>query len=257
MPAERIAAGKAATGKIAVTVSRIKDQVEIMVEDDGRGIDAERITAAAVQKGFISREKAAALAADEKLLLICNAGFSTADRVTEVSGRGVGMDVVKSTIQSMGGTISIAATPDRGSCFLLRLPLTIAIINVLLVKVGKFTLAIPLTAVARTLDLRLEEIAIIDDQEVFFLDSETVPLLHLGHCLNMMPEDSPGNSVPVFVTEHKGRRVALRVDKMLGHQEVFVKPLDRPLAVIDGISGATILGDGEIVFILDILNRLL
>ena len=190
-PAERISAGKSASGRVVVAVSRETDQVEIRLEDDGRGIDAEQIAAAAVQQGFISREKAAALQVEEKLLLICHAGFSTAARVTEISGRGVGMDVVRTTIQSLGGTLSISSVPGKSSCFLLRLPLTIAIINVLLVKVGRFTLAIPLTAVSRTLDLLREDIAVIDNQEVIFLESEMVPLFHLGRCLNLQTEASP------------------------------------------------------------------
>jgi two-component system chemotaxis sensor kinase CheA len=256
-PAARSSAGKSSAGKIAVSVSRVKDQVEIRVEDDGRGIDAERITLAAVQKGFISREKAAGLPVAEKLMLICHAGFSTAERVTEISGRGVGMDVVKTTIQSLGGTLSISSVPGQGSCFLLRLPLTIAIVNVLLVKVGRFTLAIPLTAVLRTLDLKREEVAIIDDQEVFFLDDETMPIFHLGRFLNMPQDAGNADTAPLFITEFKGRRVALQVDKLLGNQEVFVKPLARPLSVIEGLCGATVLGDGEVVFILDVLNRLM
>lgn len=256
-PAERSAAGKPAAGRVALSVSRVKDQVEILIEDDGRGIDAEQIVAAAVAKGFISREKAAALPAAEKLMLICHAGFSTAVKVTEISGRGVGMDVVRTTIQSLGGTVAVSTVPGQGSCFQLRLPLTIAIINVLLVKVGRFTLAIPLTAVSRTLDLKREEIAVIDGQEVFFLDEETVPLIHLGRCLNLQPEGGSRETVPLFITEFKGRRLALQVDRMLGNQEVFVKPLGRPLTVIEGLSGASVLADGEVVFILDILNRLL
>jgi two-component system chemotaxis sensor kinase CheA len=256
-PAERTAAGKPAAGRVVVAVTRDKDQVEIRLEDDGRGMEAEQVAAAAVHKGFISREKAAGLSTTEKLLLICHAGFSTAERVTELSGRGVGMDVVKTTIQSLGGTLSISSVPEKSSCFLLRLPLTIAIINVLLVKVGRFTLAIPLTAVNRTLDLKRDDIAVIDNQEVLFIESEMVPLFHLGRCLNMQTAESTAERVPLFITEHKGRRVALEVDKLLGNQDVFVKPLSRPLAVIEGIYGITVLGDGEVVFIMDILNRLL
>lgn len=256
-PAERISAGKPASGKVAISVSRVKDQVEILVEDDGRGIDPEQITAAAVEKGFISREKASGLNVAEKLLLVCHAGFSTADKVTEISGRGVGMDVVRTTIQSLGGTISITSGPEQGATFRLRLPLTIAIINVLLVKIGSFTLAIPLTAVTRTLDLKLEDIAVIDNQEVLFLDNETMPLFHLGRCLNVQPDVPSGHTVPLVITEHKGRKVALQVDKLLGYHEVFVKPLLRPLSGIEGLCGATVLGNGEVVFIMDILNRLL
>lgn len=255
LPQERRAAGKDASGRIELAVSRLQDQVEIRIMDDGRGIDPELIARAAVRKGIVTADRAAALKPEEKLLLICQPGFSTAARVTEVSGRGVGMDVVKSVVQSMGGTLAISSAPGNGSRFLLRLPSTIAIINVLLVQVGAFTLAIPLTAVIRTYDLKREEIVFLDGREVFFHDEETVPLEYLGHYLHLGSGTDTGETVPLFMVEVKGRKLALRVDKLLGNQEVFVKPLRRPLSAMKGLCGATVLGSGEIVFILDILNR--
>jgi len=254
-PQERVAKGKPAAGRISISVSREKDQVEIRIEDDGRGMNHEEIVAAAVAKGFISKEKAAALSNDEKLLLICHPGFSTAKKVTDISGRGVGMDVVKTAIQSMGGTLSIITETGAGSYFLLRLPLTIAIINVLLVKVGRITLAFPLTAVDRTMELKCDELATIDEQKIFFLKDDTLPIIPLGQVLNISSLAQQRETVQLFITEIKGQKVAFEVDQILGNQEIFVRPLPRPLSALKGINGATILGSGEVVFILDILTR--
>jgi two-component system chemotaxis sensor kinase CheA len=250
----RLAAGKPACGTVSLTVTRRKDQVEIVITDDGTGMDPERICAAAVAKGVISPEKAAALSGHEKLLLVCLPGFSTAPSVTDVSGRGVGMDVVKTTLQSLGGALTISSEPGRGSSFFLKLPLTIAIINVLLVAVGRLTVAVPLTAVIRTLELRRDELASMEGEEFFFLDDEQLPLLSLQGLLNIPGAEEPGDCLSIFVAEIKGRRVGIRVDRLLGHQEVFVKPLTRPLTVLPGLNGATILGDGQIIFILDIFH---
>jgi two-component system chemotaxis sensor kinase CheA len=256
--AERIAAGKPAAGRVCISVARYKDQVEIRIEDDGKGIDPAKIAAAAVTKGFITAEQAARLSAEEQLMLICHPGFSTAATVTDISGRGVGMDVVRTTIQSLKGTMTIFSEPGKGSCFQLRLPLTLAIINVLLVKAGGLTLAVPLTAVSRTMELRSEEIATIDDKDVFFHGEETVPLLPLGRLLGLGSDEAhQTETLPLLITEVNDRKTALQVDRILGTQEVFVKPLGRPLAAMPGFSGATILGGGEIVFILDIINRVL
>ncbi len=253
-PAERLAAAKPAGGTVSLTVTRLKDQVEITIADDGRGMDPESICRAAVAKGVIGRERAASLSLHEKLMLVCQPGFSTAAEITEVSGRGVGMDVVKTTLQSLGGSLSIAAEPGRGSTFLLRLPLTIAIINVLLVTVGRLTVAVPLTAVIRTLDVRRDELACIGGEEVVFHNDEELPLLPLRDLLTVPAAEETGETASIFVAEIKGRRVGVLVDKVLGHQEVFVKPLARPLSALPGLNGAAILGDGQIVFILDIFH---
>lgn len=256
-PQERTAKGKSTAGRISISVSREKDQVAIRVEDDGKGMDPESILAAAVAKGFLPKEKGAALTDDEKLMLICHPGFSTAEKITNISGRGVGMDVVRTAIQSMGGSLSIITETGAGSSFLLRLPHTIAIINVLLVKVGQFTLAIPLTAVSRTMELKAEEIASMEGRDFFYLDDEAVPIVPLGQILNITSKEPPGKSVQLFITEIKGRRTGLQVDQLLGNQEVFVKPLHKPLSSLQRINGATVLGNGEIVFILDILSKVL
>jgi len=252
--AERLAAGKPARGSVTISVLRVKDQVEISIADDGRGMNPDQILAAAVSRGVVPREKAAGLSAHDKLMLICHPGFSTAARLTEISGRGVGMDVVKTTLQDLNGTLTITTEPGRGSCFLLKLPLTLAIINVLLVSVGQLTLAVPVTAITRTMELKRDELATIDDQNVFFLHGETIPLISLRHFLSMHADPEAAENVPLFIAEIKGRKTGILVDRLLGQQEVFVKPLARPLSSIAGLNGVTILGDGQIIFILDILN---
>lgn len=254
-PQERVAQGKPPTGRISISVSREKDQVEILIEDDGRGMDAEKIAQAAVAKGFLPKEKLAALSAEKKLLLICHPGFSTAEKVTELSGRGVGMDVVRAAIQSVGGALSIFTESGAGSSFLLRLPLTIAIIHVLLIKVGSFTLAIPLTAVDRTLELRGEDLATVAGEKICFLNDETLPIVPIGQILNINTEELDKETVQLFITSLKGQKMAIQVDQILGHQEIFVKALPRPLSAIKGISGVSVLGNGEIAFILDIRNK--
>lgn len=252
--AERVAAGKPARGMVTISVLRVKDQVEIAIADDGCGMNPDQILAAAVSRGVVPRERAAGLSVHDKLMLICHPGFSTAARITEISGRGVGMDVVKTTLQELSGTLAITTEPGCGSCFLLKLPLTIAIINVLLVSVGQLTLAVPVTAITRTMELKREELATIDQQEVFFLNGEAIPLLSLRHFLNIHAAPEPAENVPLFIAEIKGRKTGLLVDRLLGQQEVFVKPLARPLSSLAGLNGVTILGDGQVIFILDILN---
>jgi|OpeIllAssembly_1097287.scaffolds.fasta_scaffold02743_2 two-component system chemotaxis sensor kinase CheA len=254
-PQERVANGKPASGRISISVSREKDQVEIRIEDDGRGMNHDKIVAAAVAKGFISKDKAAVLSDDEKLLLICHPGFSTAEKITDISGRGVGMDVVRTAIQSMGGALSIITESGAGSYFLLRLPLTIAIINVLLVKVGSITLAFPLTAVDRTMELKCDELATVEEQRIFFLNDDALPITSLAQFLNINSLAQQRETVQLFITEIKGQKMAFEVDQLLGNQEIFVRPLPRPLSALQGINGATVLGSGEVVFILDILTR--
>ena len=257
-PAERAAAGKDRVGRLAVAITRLQDQVEIRIEDDGRGMDPEKLAAAAVAKGFVTRDQLARFSQLDKMMLICHPGFSTARKVTDISGRGVGMDVVRTAIQALGGTLAIISEPCGGSSFTLRLPITIAIVNVLLVKTGSLTLAVPLTAVERTMEIKSDDIATIDGQDQFFMGSETIPLVDFRTLLNLNSvAESRSGTTYLFLTELKGVRTGVKVDRLLGNQEVFVKPLARPLSALRGVNGATILGEGEVVFIVDILNNAL
>ena len=254
-PAEREASGKPIQGRIRLVVSRQKDQVVIVVEDDGRGMDPARLVDLAIEKGLVGPEAARLMTHGEALMLTCLPGFSTAREVTGVSGRGVGMDAVRSTIQTLGGNMAIESEPGKGSRFILRLPLTIAIINVLLVRLSLIAVAIPVTNVQRTLELKRSLIYMRGKQALFDLDGEQLPLLSLNRILGF-PHGDAGDLLPLFVCELKGRRVGLVVDSFIGQQEIFVKPLGRPLASMKWLGGGAVLGNGEVVFILDVANLL-
>lgn len=250
---QRLACGKPAKGSIRLSAHREKDQLIIVVEDDGRGMDTAKLLASAIEKGFLKPEKANELSRRETLQLICIPGFSTAREVTDVSGRGVGMDAVTSTLQSLAGNLAIESEQGRGSKIILKLPLTITIINVLLAKIGRFTVAVPVTNIIHTLEFKRSGLG---DQEIFYMGDEAIPLMSLNHIFDASATSPDGGFISFFITEVKGRKVGVAVDRFLGQQEVFVKPLGRPLARLKGLAGGAILGDGEIVFILDVANLL-
>ncbi|MRR33289.1 chemotaxis protein CheA [bacterium] len=253
-PADRLAAGKPVAGEISVEVRREKGRVTVTVADDGRGMDPARLVAAAVEKRLVRREEGALLDPRQALMLICLPGFSTAREVTDVSGRGVGMDAVRASLQSLGGSLDIESEPGRGSRFILSLPMTISIIQVLLVACGSMVVAFPVTKVLRTVDLKREAIISRGRRKMFLLGEEEIPLMSLHRLLGFRLHPLKCPSVPAVVVEMKGRLVGLVVDRFAGQQDVFVKPLGRPLNRMRGLSGAAILGDGHVVFILDPAN---
>jgi two-component system chemotaxis sensor kinase CheA len=238
------------TGEVTVTARREKDLVLLQVADNGRGMDAGTIRKKAVERGLLSPAQAKALRERDLLQLVCHPGFSTAEKVTETSGRGVGMDVVKSAAESLGGTLEISSEPGRGTRVLLKLPLSVAIIQVLLVECSGHTLAIPITRVLRTLVISREEIRSSGRQMVLRQGEDVIPLLSLRKILRLPARPSAG-SIPVVITEIHGRKAGLVVDRLSGQREVFVKSLAFPLDRLSGISGATVLGDGSVVFIID------
>ncbi len=251
---ERLACGKPPQGKITLSVTREKDLVVVEVADDGRGMEPGELIAAAVAKGLIGPEEGRLITPREAFLLTCIPGFSTAKEVTDISGRGVGMDAVRATIQGLGGSLAIESEEKRGSRIILKLPLTIAIINVLLATAGPLTVAIPVSAVLRTLEVRRDLVEVCDSQAVFCLGEELLPLLSLEGTFGLRPAKPSMDAIPVFVSEVRGRRVGVAVDRFLGQQEVFVKPLGRPLAKLKGLAGGAVMGNGRIVFILDVAN---
>ena len=255
-PDARLSAGKPANGTVSLTAFRERDQVVITVADDGRGMDPARLVAAAVAKGLISAEEGEALPPSEALLLTCRPGFSTAREVTDVSGRGVGMDAVQTAIQKVGGTLAMESEPGAGSRIQLRLPLTVAIIPVLLVAAAHLSLALPITAIEQTLDLDRQRIIRRDGRLLFIQHEAELPLLSLNRLLGRPLAAVRERTVPVLVCQVRGRRLGLVVDRFLGQQEVFVKPLGRPLASLRGLAGTVTLGTGEIVFLLDLPSLL-
>ena len=250
-PDERKKAGKPPVGAIRLAAWGERDQVIIEVSDDGRGMDTKRIAETAVARGLVTSEEVAAMSQQEILALICHPRFSMTKEVTRVSGRGVGMDVARRTVESLHGSLEILSTPGVGSAFRLRLPLTLAIIQALLVEVGAETYAIPSSFIERAVAVEPHQIRPIQRRAVIMLD-ETIPLLRLDELLQV-PE-SGNDSHYMVVVERGNQRVGLLVDSLIGQEEIVIKSLPGFLGKIPGLAGATILGGGEVVLILDVPN---
>jgi len=252
-PELRLAAGKTAKAAIRVRAGRERDWVWIRVEDDGRGMDPERIVRSAIKQGLVNAERAAAMEPREKLLLCCLPGVSTAERVTDISGRGVGMDVVKARVDAFGGTLQIDSQPGRGSAITLRLPLTLAIIRILLVEVRGQEYGLPVSHVLRTAQMDPAEVEWSQQRPLLRLGRRLVPLHDLGALVGLPPRDlraHPG--LFLAVAEFGERAAGLAVDRLLGTYEVVVKPLGPPLKRVRGLSGVTVMGDGRTVLLLDL-----
>ncbi|MCK4507830.1 MAG: chemotaxis protein CheA [Desulfuromonadales bacterium] len=237
-------------GVVTLSARREKDLVLIEVADDGKGMDPEQLRQQAVDRDLMTPSQAASLSDRDALMLVCRPGFSTTEEVTETSGRGVGMDVVKAAVSNLGGSLDIISAPGEGSRFQMRLPLSIAIIKILLVSCAGHPLAIPLTRVQRTLDLPTCDIQLSGQKRVFRLGEEVVSLYSLAEALGL-PEVAAGETTWVVLTEVQGRRVGLQVDHFLGQREAFVKALGFPLNLLTGLNGATVEGNGQVVFIVD------
>ena len=250
-PAERVACGKPPVGSLSLSVSRLSDQVLLEVHDDGRGMDPVRIRSKAIAQGLLNEQQAADLTPQEILLLICTPGFSTAATVTDISGRGVGMDVVQNAIQTIGGTLTIDSVPGHGSTITLRLPISVAIIHALMVTCGELLLAVPTSAITSTCEVYRHEI-LHKGRDLYLLrDGSEIPLRNLPRFFRQKESVPDNGLLPVLLTESNKQPVGLLVDRLLGQQEVFVRPLCHPLADLRGISGSCLLGNGQIVFIVD------
>jgi len=250
-PDERVAAGKPYNGVISLTVTRDKDHVDIIVADDGRGMDPARLTQKAVEKGLLTPAQAYNLPRQAALMLVCAPGFSTATEVSEVSGRGVGMDVVRTAVHLLGGTLSIESETGRGSRFILRLPITVSIIHTLMVKCGALKIAFPVNTVVRTIELSRGDVFEEAGRKVFKLDGLHVPLKSLNRLLKQPMPQGGGPVVPAVVSEAGGSMTGLVTDCFLGQEEIFVKPLGSPLNRMKSLTGGTITGDGQVVFVVD------
>ncbi|HKI52385.1 MAG TPA: chemotaxis protein CheA [Geothermobacteraceae bacterium] len=238
------------SGTVTLRAWREKDLVLVELTDDGRGMDPQLIRSKAVERGLLSRAQAEQLPESELLLLVCQPGFSTKDAVSETSGRGVGMDIVKASVEGLGGNVELSLPAGGGTRVLLKLPLSVAIIRVLLVQCAGQIMALPITRVQRTLELSRDELKRSGRQLVISYEDEVLPLLSLRKILELKAQPA-GTGVPIVVTEIRGRRVGLVVDQLVGQQEVFVKALEFPLNKVAGIAGATMLGSGQVVFVLD------
>ncbi len=243
--------GKGPKGTIKLTARREKNHVVIEAVDDGKGMDPQKMRETAVKKGLMTREEAAKISDTEAINLSFMPGFSTADKVTEISGRGVGMDVVRTKIGGMGGSIKLESVLGKGTTMILKLPLTVAIIHSLMVKVGADIYAIPITNVIRDLSIKKEEIKTIKGEEVVLIRGEVLPLVRLHELFDIKRNGS--DELLVVVVERMGSNVGLVVDQVIGQQEVIIKNLDNNiLKGVKGFAGATILGDGNVALILDV-----
>jgi len=255
LPDVRAKAGKSETGTVVLRARHEGDAVLVEIEDDGKGIDPRVIRAKAVEKGIITQEKSEQLTDEEAINLVFLPGFSTAHTITDISGRGVGMDVVKSNVRKLNGTVSVTSAVGKGSIFTLKLPLTLAIIDALLMRAGGQVFAIPGTAVEETLLVTRESVSHLTRRKAINLRGEVLGVTRLRDLLHFQEADAhqakEGEELPVVVVSAGGRRMGIIVDAFLRRQEMVIKPLAPYLASLPGISGASILGDGGVVLILD------
>ncbi|KAB7762857.1 MULTISPECIES: chemotaxis protein CheA [Xanthomonas] len=249
-PALREATGKPRGGHVRLSAQQEGDYVSIEVQDDGAGIDPERLRAKAREKGLIDPEAAARLTTEECLHLVFLPGFSTKSEVTDISGRGVGMDVVQSRIRELSGQIQIQSELGRGSRFLIRVPLTLAILPTLLVQAGDTVYALPLARVVEVLHAPRRSLGWFDGRAVLDRQSHTLPLVDLRQWLNIDAPQLP--LLTVVVLQAGESRMGLVVDQVRGREEVVIKPLPRSLRGLPGYAGATLIGDGRLALILDV-----
>ena len=254
-PAERLAAGKPEQGIIRLNAFHEGGNICITVEDDGRGLNREKILAKGVKQGLIAESDK--LSDEQIWMLIFKPGFSTAEKVTDVSGRGVGMDVVKRNIEGLGGTVSIKTTAGKGTTFTLKLPLTLAIIEGMTVRVGKDTYIVPLLSILESIQPKREMIkTIVGKGELVNVRGMYLPLMRLYDVFRLEPELSDPTKAILLILETEGERVAVMVDEILGQQQVVIKSMEQNFRKIEGVAGATILGDGTVGFILDVRGLL-
>lgn len=249
-PKERKQCGKPATGTIRLVARREKDYAVIEVEDDGRGISEEKIKRVAVERKILSSKEVAGLGYNEAMALLFDSRFSTAERVTEVSGRGVGLDVVRRTVESLGGTVHVTTQPGKGMNVALKFPLTLAIISALLAKVGDEVYAVPLSSVVRLVRVKVGDVKRALGREMVVLSEGNIPLLRLQEFFDFPHEREKG---ALMVLVNRGNEfLGLGVDELLSRQDIVVKPLDRLVRQTRVFSGFTILGDGKPALILDV-----
>ncbi len=255
MPDDRVAQGKDPEGVVRISAYQEGNSIVIEITDDGRGIDPEKIRRKAVEKGIITEADALRMNDAEAVNIIFMPGFSTAEKVTDVSGRGVGMDVVRTNINKINGSVEIATQKGAGSTFTIRLPLTIAIIQALMVTIGSETYAIPLASVVETVKITVKDIKTLSGSEVLNLRQQVLPLIRLRDEFKV-PHAADGSGIPegqyVVVVQVGSKNLGLVVDRLPYQEEVVIKSMGQILSGIRGLAGATITGDGRVVIILDV-----
>lgn len=247
----RLAAGKAPKGKVTLRAFHKGNSVAIEIEDDGKGIDPDKMREVAIRKGVITPEEAAQLDDREAMELIFAPGFSSAEKITDISGRGVGMDVVRTNIKNLKGSVNTYSEVGKGTRFTLSLPLTLAIIDALMVNVSGQMYAIPLDAVSETTKIEFERLTDVKGRKAVTLRGEVLGIVELSEMLGLPRTDPLPDVLSVVVIHDNERRLGLVVDQLLERQEIVIKPLGAYLGDLKGISGATIMGDGSVILILD------
>jgi len=250
-PDERLAAGKPRCGTVVLAAAHEGNQIVISIKDNGRGIDPDRVSRKALEKGLITEEQLASMGSREILDLLFLPGFSTKEQATDLSGRGVGMDVVRTNIRKLNGIIEIKNEIGQGSEFILKLPLTLAIIQSLLVEVEREVYSIPLASVIETMRVNQEEFHMVGGQEVLKLRDSVLPLLRLQRVFSCAETGADRKTCYVVIVGVAEKRVGLVVTRLLGQQEVAIKSLGKFLANLPGIGGSTIMGDGRVALIVD------
>jgi Chemotaxis protein histidine kinase and related kinases len=251
LPAERQASGKALEGLVRIAASQEGNSIVIRIQDDGKGLQTDRIKAKALSRGIVSEAELASMDPRDVLNMVFLPGFSTADKVTDVSGRGVGMDVVRTNIRRINGSVEIDSQVGKGSVITIKLPLTIAIIQALLVEVEQATFAIPLGSVIEAVKITKDDIKTINGREVLTLRERVLPLLRLSEEFEI-PRDITCDKFYVVVVGMGERHVGVIVDRLRSQEEVVIKSMGDYLSDIKGVAGATITGEGKVVLILDI-----
>ena len=243
--------GKPEVGSIFLDAYQDGNNVVIEVRDDGNGIDTEAVKQKAIERGVITPEQADSMSEKDIIGLLFHAGFSTSQKVTDISGRGVGLDVVKSKIESLSGEVEVKSKLGEGSTWIIRLPLTLAIIQALMVIVGGEKYAISLGSIQTIEDINPAEIKLVGNNEVINLRGNVIPLVRLSKELDIESQKSPEENMVVVIVKKGEKLAGLVVDELIGQQEIVIKSLGKYINKCKIISGATILGDGEVALILD------
>lgn len=250
-PETRIDVGKSETGVIELSAFHQGGNIVIQIKDDGAGLNKDKILEKARKNGFVTNDERLS---DEQIYdLIFRPGFSTAEVVSDVSGRGVGMDVVRRNIRELGGAVEVSSTPGEGSVFTIRLPLTLAILDGQLVGIGNETYILPVISIIESLQVKAESInAVAGNAEVYRLRDEYIPIVRLYQIFGIEPISTELENGLLVVVEAEGKKIAIYVDELLGQQQVVIKSLETNFKKIEGLSGATILGDGTVALIIDV-----
>lgn len=254
-PEARGKLNKPAAGLVKLAAKHEGNQVVVQLSDDGHGIDLEKVRAKAISTGLMSAEETDEVDEEELMGLLFHAGFSTAEKITEVSGRGVGLDVVKSKIQALNGSVSVESELGKGTVFTIKLPLTLAIIQALLVRVGADEVyALPLENIEEIVNIHVDSIKTIQHQEHLLFRGQVIPIFRMSTLFETPEPEAPKPYLNVVVVRTGNKRYGLVVDRLIGQQEVVIKSLDSMFSQARGFAGATILGDGKVALILDVLN---